>query len=327
MSTANANDAQPHTHTNQHPSVLGAAARWVFTLACLFGLGPLASTLIGNLRDIDGGHAVTVLVNGSPVQGVIAFAVLFAATAVAGLLGSRLFELSTGLAAAGFTLGWGAWKLGSAEDLLRRAHTTDHLTTQSLEGLLVVSAIALLVGGCLLLGKTADTISAPSRTPIPPLAKLFGRTFDDAPESNRWKAIPAAMLAGLVLGGLGCWLVALIPAKGQTLCAAIAAGIAAGVATSLTTAGLRVMPTVLHGTLALLVLAMLGPLTAKFLHPNAIDATRAAYSNTLAAWAYPTSLDWAAGALLGVPLGMGWAGSLLESRLQAASPAAAVRTP
>jgi hypothetical protein len=64
--------------------------------------------------------------------------------------------------------------------------------------------------------------------------------------------------------------------------------------------------------LALAVLGLAGPLVAKGVQGSRL--VEATYAGELLALARPLSLDWAAGALLGVPLGLAWAGAMLDHR-------------
>src|SRR5438128_2735762 len=120
-------EAQP----GHHPPMLKAVLRWVLILGSLFAVGPLAAVLVDRLKDVDGGHAVTLLVNGNVGAGIAAGAVLFAAALMVGFIGSHFFSLNTGMAAAGLVLVWarfsegtgggGAQAVAGIEDIVRRA--------------------------------------------------------------------------------------------------------------------------------------------------------------------------------------------------------------
>jgi len=62
----------------------------------------------------------------------------------------------------------------------------------------------------------------------------------------------------------------------------------------------------------LMVVAVAGPVIATFVHAGTLGPTRAAVSGKLFALARPMPLDWIAGAFVGIPLGLWWAGSLIE---------------
>ena len=65
--------------------------------------------------------------------------------------------------------------------------------------------------------------------------------------------------------------------------------------------------------LAMTFLAAIGPVASLAFHGSA-GVLRAAYSGNYFGLASPLALDWVAGALLGLPLGLSWSGSMIEKR-------------
>ena len=121
-----------------------------------------------------------------------------------------------------------------------------------------------------------------------------------------------ACAIGLAAGALAAWLVAVTPLKGQDVMAAVAAGAAAAAAARLADIRVPLAPV----AVPLAVLAVLGPVAGLVLSGSG-DVVAASYQGALAPIAQITPLDWIAGALLGIPLGAGWAGSMIEKRAAA----------
>lgn len=138
----------------------------------------------------------------------------------------------------------------------------------------------------------------------------------DGSEPLSSSASGVGAIVGLVGGVVGVWLIAQDTTKGQTLAAAVMGGMFAACAGRL--AAVR-SPAIVYMIVAC-VLGVVGPFTGAILHGG--DALRAIYESRFVHLALPTPLDWAAGALLGVPLGLNIAGSLMERKQNGASSAA-----
>jgi len=93
-----------------------------------------------------------------------------------------------------------------------------------------------------------------------------------------------------------------------TLCGAIAAGVAGQLVAS--SFGATLMPAASIGSM--LVVATLGPLLAGWMHGDGL--TSAVFAGGVLPLAKPLSLQWAAGAVIGAPIGIGWAGAMLDAR-------------
>ncbi len=293
--------------------MLQSTAKWSFILFCLFAVGPAVSTLAFHLRDVDGGPAVSLLIGESRGAGVIAGVAAMGAALVAGLIGAALFSMYTGLGCAGLILAWSGWGLGTIDDFARRTRDGSDLGLLGFEGLLgglVVVGIAVLVARVAL---SREHAAAPA-PPVPPRVRNWQGIFALRAEENA-RPIPAAA-AGLVLGitvtGAVIWLAALTPMRGQTLMAVVIGGMAAGLCAQLAASSFRVMLSPTAPLLGVAVLALLGPISASLLHGSGFLS--ALFDGTLWPLARPVSLQWGAGALLGVPLGLGWGGSVLDLR-------------
>ncbi len=278
-----------------------AVARWIVVLSTLFVIGPVAAWLTGTIRGDDGGHTVTLLVNASPLRSVL---LGFAVMAIAGACGgvsSRVVSRDMGLTMAGIVVAWGAWRLGTLE--------TTIATTGDASGL-VWSALEALIVGLGSVGVTAATVlSAPNGG----RAVLLGSLEDS--EGKLLRAGVLGALLGVPAAGAVAWLFAIEPLKGQCVAAAIFAGIAAGAAAQLVGSMWSVRAGVLAPVLAVMGAAVLGPILARFMHPQVVAD---AIAHRLAGVAKPASLDWLAGALIGSPLGLAWSRSMLEREVSAA---------
>jgi hypothetical protein len=72
----------------------------------------------------------------------------------------------------------------------------------------------------------------------------------------------------------------------------------------------QVSPTVMFA--GVMLTSVIGPIGAVLLHPAGVGPAQAALAGTLFPLARPMPLDYLAGALIGLPLGLWWAGSMLE---------------
>jgi hypothetical protein len=120
-------------------------------------------------------------------------------------------------------------------------------------------------------------------------------------------ARPAGLAAVVVTVGAGavvCWLVAQDTLKGQAIFAAALTGVVAVPIGRLVGEALGEQPPMAAFFLGAALLALLGPLAAMGMHGN--DLIPALYSGRLIGIGAPVTLDWAAGAFIGMPLGEAW---------------------
>lgn len=271
-----------------------ATLRWTFLLAALFVLGPLAYAATHHLRDASLGHATTLLVGGSLSAGLLAGLIVFALAAGAGALGARFFALPAGLTGAGFILVWGAWGLGTLDAIVRRTRESSDLPILAFEGLLVMS-IAILVGwGLERIAPPPDPVDDSRSTP--PNAKI----------------IAASSAACAVVGGLAVWIFCVTTLKGQTVASAAIAGLLGAAAAQLVAAFMGSSIGVIPPMIGMAIIALAGPLSARAMHGS--EFVQAVFNAGVLPLAKPLSLDWAAGAMIGIPIGLSWAGSMLERK-------------
>jgi len=289
--------------------------RWTLILASLFALGPAAGFMVDQLQDVDGGRAVTLLVNGSTSAGLLAGLVVLVAAAFAGVVGTYFFSLGTGMTCAGLIFAWGAWGLGTVNDIVQRAASGADFSRLALDGAAVSLAGLAMCAVFLVIaeGRQHPSPTSPNASPTRkglrgPLPLLL------VPDVgvNPVPALAASLLGSMVVGGVLVWLVAVSSARGQTLMAALVGGLGAAAAAHLIGSSMKAVVTPLVPFLALVFLAVIGPVAGKLLHgDHLVEAT---YAEHLFALARPLSLDWPAGAMLGIPVGLGWAGAMLDKR-------------
>ena len=280
--------------------------RWTYILACLLVIGPAAGGLAKFVSDGQGGHACSLLVGDTPLAGAMIGLAVVAIAAVAGLIAARLFSLGTGLAMAGVVFGWTSWHLGTVESIIRATGGEVELLHVAAEGLLLTFASA----GIAHLATLAAAASQPA-VASKPGTRLESMLVKTADRPALGVTVAAAVIgAGAAFAAAS--LVCLSGLKGQSLMGAVVAGIACGMVACYVAGAAKVT---LHPTapaLGMLLAAVAAPVAARFMHGN--DLLAVLYADRLLAAARPLPVDWAAGALLGVPVGMGWAGAVLDVR-------------
>jgi hypothetical protein len=176
----------------------------------------------------------------------------------------------------------------------------------AIEGAIVGVMGVLLAAFIYALGKPEEQVEGVEK---PKLAQVIPAAV------KRSVIAPGLLLAlpvAIVIGGAGAWLVAMSPLKGQTIAAAIVAGIIGGAAGRI--ADYRIPAQSLM--VAIGVLAAAGPLTA-FVFKVGGSPVEAAYAGKMFTLSWIAPLDWIAGGLIGVPLGVSWAASLIDKRVKA----------
>lgn len=291
-------------------AAFASSLRWGMLLLAFAVVGPLASLPLAAVRDADGGHAMSMLVNDGVFPGVLAALLVFAAALALGAVGSFLFSTGWACAYAGIVVAWGAYRCGTLEDIIRQARSDAPLGMLAAEGFACIMAAGIIAG-------VIQRISVKRQG----LALTRGALIvqGDVPK------IPAiaqvALIAGGVLAGVVAYLAAVTDFKGQGIFAAFLASIFAGVAAQVVVKSKGGQATVVLAVASIVIPAILGPAAAKILQGSTIVET--AFAGNVFPLARVMGLDWAAGALLGVPVGLGWAGAMIDSRAdEHAQPAA-----
>lgn len=279
--------------------------RWVLILVCGLGLGPWALQFLSEIKDADGGHAATLLVGASPLLGVVKGLIVLLVAGGVGAMGAYFFSLGTGYTCAGLVLGWSAWGVST---LGAMAHDRPlPMTTLAIEG----AGVTLAAG---LIAAWADLISR-SRQPTERKAGAGGwRSLlaIDADGAAAPKAAWGALGLGVITGGATVWFFAGSSDHGQVFVSVMCGAIAAGAAGQLFASAFGATLSPVTPILSMGAVALLGPIIAGGVHGAGL--VHAIYAGEVLPLARPLSLQWAGGAMLGAPIGIGWAGAMLDVR-------------
>lgn len=295
-----------------------AILRWVIYFVAILVIGPIAAAMIGALRTHDGGANASPLVSATPMMGVFALMGAGALALLTGVGATRLVgSMRAGMIAAGLVLVWPAYQSAELDDLVRARQSAEVLWNLAAEGFLVamimvaIAAVIILLSGSMagdddpahaphLIAGNVPRSSPESARPAAPLERIFGAS-----------AIEGLMVvvAGVLAGGLVAFLVANSPLRGQAIAAAIAGSVAAAAAGKLISHRVPLPLLVIPCAL----LAVIGPLLGAILG-GGDAAVQTIYRGAFFPLAHVLPLDWLAGAFLGIPLGVSWAASMVESR-------------
>ncbi len=297
---------QPSLSPTRHGTAgwVTATLRWTLIILSTIIIGPLAASLLANVRDADGGHAVSMLVSESLASSIIGVVVVLAAAAAVAVLGATLFSPTVAFPCAGLIAGWGAWRTGTLEEMIRRSRSGSEQVTFAIENaIIVVAALAI----ALLIARFSRRGSQTSDPSTPSLIACFGHVDR---HGNLSSMLLASFASAAVAAGLAGYLGAAAMTKGQAVFAAVLAGIAAGVVAQMVSRSQNGHVNPALPIAAAIIPAIAGPLVAKFLHADKIVA--ATFAGNVFPLARIMCLDWCCGLLLGVPVGMGWAGAMID---------------
>ena len=279
-----------------------AALRYLLPFIAILVVGPLAGHLTGALRGHDGGADASLLVGAAPMSGVLAGLGAMGLALAMGVVASRLVGNRMGLFCAGLVLAWAAWGTGRVDLILARTSSGVPLHTLALEGAMV-GLLGVMVAAAILFTPIMRSALSEVRDPQHQHHHLARE-----PMGLLDSGVPFAMGAALLASGVAVWLLSQETLKGQTFGAAVVAGVfGAGAAR---VASQRVSAVWVF--LATAILAAGGPLIASLVHSTPGAAMHAAQAGRLFALARPLPLDLVAGAFVGVPIGLGWASSMVE---------------
>lgn len=288
--------------TAHTPNLPRLTLRWVMLLGALFVLGPIAGHLINTLRAPDGSTNATPLVSTSPAMGIVDVVVVMALALGIGVVSGRVFGPRLGLRTAGFVVAWAAWLTGTIDAILRRTQDAAPMWTLAIEGV-VAGAMGLAV--FLMIVAVSRPHNEPERTE-------FARS--SLGDLRRMASVGAlvALVGAVVGGGVVAWIVAFEPLKGQTVMAAFLGGIAAAAIGRLAVGVVdREAPVAVY-FIAIVVLAIASPASAALVAGSDAALIDASYDGTMFPLGFIMPLDWLAGGLLGVPIGLAWVGSMLD---------------
>ena len=282
--------------THPHPS--HPVARWGTFLAALLVVGPAIGMIAHRIPPIPGAGAGTALQSSSPGVSLAFVGVCVALATGIGVLGARVVSASHGLTCAGIALAWAVFRTSRILDLSRAVDVDSLGMRLTIEG--------GVVGVLVLIGALVIVRLAPKHGHTPLAGIVSG----------------AGIGSGVVTTVIGL-LVAMIIAQddkaGQTFAAAIAGG-AVGAAAARTL--VNGAPWV-AALLAIPLGALACPAVGFAMSPKPLDV--AIVGGTVHALARIMPLDWCAGALIGIPFGLTWAGSMIQKSYP--DPKAGARVP
>jgi hypothetical protein len=288
--------------------MLYSVMRYVIPFSALLVFGPLACHFTHAINGIDGGDQASLLISSSPMQGVIAALIAFGLALVPGVLGARFVGNRSGFFAAGLTLAWAAWGTGQSDQILMRALasgvTGSPLGALALEGAVVA---ALAIAAAIVVSRVPTMASALPEARDP---NHVHHHLPKEPSAIVDSTLPVAFLAAAAVGAVAIWIVAQETLKGQTFAAAVVAGVLAAAAGRI--ASQQITGAVFIAAVA--VLGIAGPAIAMMIHKTPMGAVHAAQAGKLFFLARPLPLDLVAGAFVGTPFGLVWAGSMIDRK-------------
>jgi hypothetical protein len=217
---------------------------------------------------------------------------------------------------AGIVAAWGAWGCATIDTIVRATSDASVFKPLAVEGLICGVAGAAMVH----LFERIAMRSQPSGAEDPLASHAGDKKAKSAlggvvvmdRSASAVAVLAAGLVAGCIAAGLATWLVAVTAMKGQVVAGAIAAGIAAGMAGVYASQSAKGVVRGVVPALGVALIAGAGPVMALVFDDK--DLVPMAMRGTLNALARPIGLDWLAGILCGVPLGMSWAGLRLDAR-------------
>lgn len=303
------------------------AVTWACRLICVFVLGPMAWWLAASARAADGSNHIPAILSTQPAMGLAKALGAALLAGLAGIVSARLVSLRPALFNAGAVLTWAAAGSGTAPGVARIWPDGSVMPRLAIEGVVLgvptLVCVALMVWAA---GRRAGASTESRAVPEPLMVRLassprgvLGELFGIEPRPAML-AEPVSMLnvavgvaVAMVGAVLASWLVAQNMLKGQTIGAAAVGGLLAG-------AGLVLWDYRLSAAVAmagLVVVAVLSPLAGVLGH-DVLSAGRTfeshVFTGGLLAPARVLPIDWLAGGLLGLPLGLSLGSWLSENK-------------
>lgn len=275
-------------------------ARWTARGIALLLVGPAAAWGAGMVRASDGSGATTLLTGDSLVAGILATAIVAACAWLAAAVGAKLGDRHEGVLNAGFVLAWVAWSSGRLGEVLRLAPEAGTFVRLAVEAAAFagVAILALLLADRL--SRRAAGDEGLSLSPAGMRGGLSGKS-----------GVPA-LLVSVVAALVAAWLFARHDLPGQSLGTAFLAGIAAGVAATSVVQSMtkddRDAPEgstnlVVPALFGLLIAGVAGPVLGLFV-PGPGKVPELLARGSLPGWVLVSPVSWAAGAMIGVPVGV-----------------------
>lgn len=276
-----------------------AAARWVLFVGAVFAVGPLAFLLVGTLHAPDGSRGSTPIISQDPFMGMARAVLAVALCCGYGLLVRRLVSARWAYLCAGLALAWAAYGTGTLPDVLRAAPSDQTLWLLALEGLIL---------GLPVIGFAWLVMPHSHHAPVPEGRHKLGLR-DPQPVVTGTLAFVIAIVGACV----GVWLIAQNLLKGQTIAAAAVGALIAAMAGHLAAPSAPPWAFVA----GVVTVAFSAPVVAIMIERSALDILQGTHTMRVLIPLRPMQLDWMAGALIGTPIGLAWAGSFVDPKLAA----------
>jgi len=257
--------------------------------------GPVAWLLTSGIVDASGGHGTTLLHASAVAPALLRGLAAIAIAAAVGTLTARLSGLRGGLWNAGVVLAWAASGLGTVDQVLRARESADGLlTTLAIEAAILAIPITLTAFACWRLSKEQHS---------------HQESWTDLPGTGKATAIVLGVIASAVATGVVAHLAMINNLKGQAIGASALGALTGAVVVALLAPRAPAWCAVGGAMLA----GALGPVAAQFITPQG-QVSAAIHAWQLLGPARITAMDFAAGSLMGAPIGLWIAGGLLERR-------------
>ncbi|MGD9689928.1 MAG: hypothetical protein AB7K52_09780 [Phycisphaerales bacterium] len=281
--------------------MLKALVKWGLFGVALFVAGPIASVATSQLRGVDGG-TTTPLLSTTPLLGVLGLLAAVAIAAAVGVLSARLVNFQSACFHAGMVLAWAAAGTGTIDAVARSSQSPSLGWWLAAEGALALAA------GSAAAWFIAHAAGVARFAPLRPAAGAARSARSEGIDGPAADALTFTIALGSAL--VGAWVIGQNFLKGQAIAAAaLGAALAAAVAIMVNS---RARPwLILSGAMAA---ALVGPLVGAVMHGSSPDRGFLPAATTMTGLLRVSGvlpLDWLAGALMGVPLGLslgGWIG-------------------
>ncbi|MBO6514678.1 MAG: hypothetical protein JJ974_12005 [Phycisphaerales bacterium] len=288
---------------------------WIVRVLSLCVFGPIAGGLMASLRGVDGSRHATLFVSDSILGGLFVLFGVFFLAMIAGVIATKMVSLREGVLNLGLVLGWGAWGAGEVGEALRSAPDSGSIVKLAIEGfaVLVLTVWMLRVmtkvrgvgdGG----DEGTDGCVALSNSKLVALREHAGLT---------------GMLVGvgLVVSMVMVWLQVQSDLSGQAVWGGFIGSAAAGVLGGMLIQNHSMGSSGKHGRggkrssdgvvslIPVMVGVMLGgvfgPLVG-MVTPGSGRLLQAIASGEMPGFLVMSSVSWAAGAMIGTPVGYSW---------------------
>jgi len=270
----------------------------------LFVIGPIAGALADRWLGPDGGEAATALVSSQPIAGLLVLCAIVGMAMLTGRFVARVSDPAAATGCAGVVLAWAAFRSGPVTDLYAQSETGP--MTLAIEGLF--AGILCLIAAAAVVASSVkhetDEVPTEAAHVQPGLATSdTARNIGLTLTKGGLLSAGAAAAATLVFASI----VAVNDLAGQTFAAAMVGAIAAGALARIVGAGVSEDAPVTSPFLGIAVAAALAPFVASFMADGGL--AEAGRTGELLGAAKLGPLDFAAGAMLGAPLGARWFGA------------------